>query len=197
MNSERLKALTDGVIAVIITIMVLDMKAPEATTPEALLTLAPVFLSYVLSFVYVAIYWNNHHHFFALTPRVSGTIMWANFNLLFWLSLIPFATAWVGEHALKAWPTAVYGIILMACALAWYLLQIAIIGAQGPESDVRRAIGSDWKGKLSPVLYASGIALSFVRPTIAAVVYAAVAVLWFVPDRRMHRAAALHTGAGR
>jgi uncharacterized membrane protein len=195
MNSERLKALTDGVIAVIITIMVLDMKAPEATTPEALLTLAPVFLSYVLSFVYVAIYWNNHHHFFALTPKVSATIMWANFKLLFWLSLIPFATAWVGEHAFKAWPSAVYGIILMACALAWYLLQSAIIRSQGPESDVRRAIGSDWKGKLSPVLYASGIALSFIRPVFAALVYAAVAVLWCVPDRRMHRAAALHPTA--
>jgi len=189
MNSERLKALTDGVIAVIITIMVLDMHPPAGTTPQALLTLWPVFLSYVLSFVYVAIYWNNHHHFFALTPKVGAGIMWANFHLLFWLSLIPFATAWMGERAFPAWPTAIYGGVLMACALAWYALQSVIIHAQGPGSDLHRALGRDWKGKLSPLLYAAGIALSFVRPAWGAGIYAGVAVLWFVPDRRIHRAA--------
>ncbi|MDE1916892.1 MAG: DUF1211 domain-containing protein [Sphingomonadales bacterium] len=187
MNSDRLKALTDGVVAVIITIMVLEMKPPEATTLPALLAIAPVFLSYVLSFVYVAIYWNNHHHFFALTPKVTGAIMWANFNLLFWCSLIPFSTAWMGEHELQAWPTAVYGLVLLACALAWYVMQAAIIHAQGAQSDLKQALGSDWKGKLSPFLYASGIGLSFVSPACAAVVYAAVAMLWLVPDRRFAR----------
>lgn len=197
MNSERLKALTDGVIAVIITIMVLDIKAPAATTPGALLALAPVFLSYLLSFIYVAIYWNNHHHFFALTPKVSAGVMWANFNLLFWLSLIPFATAWAGEHSFTAWPSAVYGIILLACALAWYILQVTIIRAQGPGSDLRRALGRDWKGRLSPVLYATGVVLSFVSPALAALVYAGVAILWWVPDRRMHRAAAARHAASQ
>ncbi|HZU65330.1 MAG TPA: TMEM175 family protein [Novosphingobium sp.] len=189
MNSDRLKALTDGVVAVIITIMVLEMKPPPSAAPAALLALAPVLLSYVLSFVYVAIYWNNHHHFFALTPRVSAGIMWANFNLLFWLSLIPFATAWMGEHELQAWPTAVYGGVLLACALSWYLMQSVIIRAQGPQSDLRRAIGRDWKGKFSPPLYAAGMALSFWRPALAALIYAFVALLWLVPDSRVHQAA--------
>lgn len=196
MNSDRLKALTDGVVAVIITIMVLEMKPPEDTGVQALLALAPVFLSYVLSFVYVAIYWNNHHHFFALTPKVTGGIMWANFNLLFWLSLIPFATAWMGEHELQPWPTAVYGAVLLACALAWYAMQSVIIHAQGPDSPLRQAIGSDWKGKLSPVLYAAGIALAFARPGLAALVYALVALVWLVPDRRVHAAASARAAAG-
>lgn len=188
MNSDRLKALTDGVIAVIITIMVLEMKPPAAATPAALWALAPEFLSYLLSFIYVAIYWNNHHHFFALTPRVTGGVMWANFNLLFWLSLVPLATAWAGEHELQPWPTAAYGGILMACALSWYVLQSVIIRAQGPESALRRAIGSDWKGKLSPVLYAAGIGLAFVSPASAALIYAVVALMWVVPDLRVHHA---------
>jgi len=189
MNSDRLKALTDGVIAVIITIMVLEMKPPEGATPEALLTLAPVLLSYVLSFIYVAIYWNNHHHFFALTPKVSAGIMWANFNLLFWLSLIPFATAWMGEHELQPWPTAAYGFVLLACAVAWYVMQSAIIRAQGADSPLHRAIGSDWKGKLSPLLYAGGMGLAFVSPAWAAATYAFVALLWLVPDSRVHHEA--------
>ena len=188
MNSDRLKALTDGVVAVIITIMVLEMKPPESTSPEALLKVAPVFLSYILSFIYVGIYWNNHHHFFVLTPRINGGIMWANLHLLFWLSLTPFATAWMGEHELQPWPTAVYGLVLLACALAWYVMQTAIVRLQGPDSELRRAIGGDWKGKLSPVLYIAGIALSFVQPALAALIYAAVALLWLIPDRRVHRA---------
>jgi uncharacterized membrane protein len=193
-NSDRLKALTDGVIAVVITIMVLEMKPPESRSPEALLKVAPVFLSYVLSFIYVGIYWNNHHHFFALTPKVSGGIMWANLHLLFWLWLIPFATAWMGEHELEPWPTAAYGFVLLACALAWYVMQVTIIRSQGPDSKLQRAIGSDWKGKLSPVLYAGGIGLSFIRPSYAALTYAAVALLWLVPDRRVHHAVRKHKG---
>lgn len=187
MESDRLKALTDGVIAVIITIMVLELKPPEGTTMQDLLQLTPVFLCYVLSFVYVAIYWNNHHHFFVLTPRVTGGVMWANFHLLFWLSLIPFATAWMGEHKLQALPTAVYGVVLLACALAWYVMQVTIIRAQGEASRLKRAIGGDRKGKLSPFLYAAGIGLSFVAPIVAAIIYAVVALLWLAPDRRVHR----------
>lgn len=192
MNSDRLKALTDGVVAVILTIMVLEMKPPGGTTPEALLKVAPVFLSYVLSFVYVAIYWNNHHHFFALTPKVNGSIMWANFHLLFWLALIPFSTAWMGEHELQTWPTAVYGVVLLACAFAWYVMQTTIIRSQGPDSHLRHAIGRDWKGRLSPVLYAAGIGLAFVQPVLAALIYAAVACLWLIPDRRVHESVRAH-----
>ena len=187
MNSDRLKALTDGVVAVIITIMVLEMRRPEGATPEELLKVAPVFMSYILSFIYVAIYWNNHHHFFALTPEVDGAVMWANFHLLFWLSLVPFATAWAGEHQLQPWPTAVYGIVLLACALAWYVMQITIFRTQGPASDLRRAVGRDLKGKLSPLAYTAAIAVSFTKPLIAALIYAAVAGLWLIPDRRVHR----------
>jgi len=187
MTSERLKALTDGVVAVIITIMVLEMKPPAGDTPQALLTVVPVFLSYVLSFLYVAIYWNNHHHFFVLTPRVNGSVLWANLNLLFWLSLIPFVTAWMGEHELRPWPTAVYGATLLACAVAWHGLQSAIIRSQGAESQLRRAIGGDWKGKASVAGYLLGVAASFAQPILAAVIYAAVVSLWLIPDRRVHR----------
>lgn len=187
MNSDRLKAFTDGVVAVIITIMVLEMKPPEGATLEDLLKVAPVFVSYVLSFIYVAIYWNNHHHFFALTPQVNGAVMWANLHLLFWLSLVPFATAWAGEHPLQPWPSAAYGAILLACALAWYLMQIAIFRAQGPDSDLRRATGRDWKGKSSPVACAVAIGVSFIEPGIAALIYAAVAAVWLIPDLRVNR----------
>jgi len=167
---------------------VLDMKPPREITLDALVDVVPVFLSYVLSFIYVAIYWNNHHHFFELTPKVDGAILWSNFNLLFWLSLVPFATAWMGEHELQSWPTAVYGVSLLSCALAWYVMQTMIIRSQGPGSELRKAIGNDWKGKTSPLFYAVGIALSFVQPALATLVYAAVACLWFVPDRRVHKA---------
>jgi uncharacterized membrane protein len=185
MKSERLTALTDGVIAVIITIMVLEMKAPEGTDLPALANLWPVFLSYVLSFIYVAIYWNNHHHFFQLAREVNGSILWANLNLLFWLSLVPFATAWMGEHEFLPVPTAVYGISLLACALAWYLMQTAIVSSQGSDSSLKQAIGRDLKGKLTPLFYVAGIALAFVTPIVADIIYAAVALMWLVPDRRI------------
>jgi uncharacterized membrane protein len=184
-TSERLVALTDGVIAVIITIMVLEMHAPEGVDFESLWAVWPVFLSYVLSFVYVAIYWNNHHHFYRLAPHVTGPIMWANLHLLFWLSLIPFATAWAGEHPLSTAPTAVYGAVLLGCALAFKLMQTVIIAAQGADSKLRSAVGSDLKGKLSPLVYLAGIGLAFVAPWMSYLLYAGVAATWIVPDRRV------------
>jgi uncharacterized membrane protein len=185
MGSERLTALTDGVVAVIITIMVLEMKAPQGTDLRALAELWPVFVSYVLSFIYVAIYWNNHHHFFKPAPEVDGAMLWANLNFLFWLSLVPFTTAWLGEHELAAVPTAVYGASLLACATAWYIMQAAIIRSQAEESPLRQALGRDVKGKVSPILYLSGIVMSFVLPALAYLIYAAVALMWLVPDRRV------------
>ncbi len=185
MRPERLTALTDGVIAVIITIMVLEMKAPHDTDLEALAAVWPVFLSYVLSFIYVAIYWNNHHHFFHLVPQVNGAVLWANLHLLFWLSLVPFTTAWMGEHASAAVPTAAYGVSLLACALAWYLMQSVIVRSQGAESTLRQAIGRDLKGKVSPFLYVAGIGLAFVVPVVSDLIYAGVALMWLVPDRRV------------
>lgn len=190
MRPERVMALTDGVIAVIITIMVLEMKAPHGTGLADLAEVWPVFLSYVLSFVYVAIYWNNHHHFFQLVERVDGPVLWANFHLLFWMSLLPFATAWTGEHEIAAVPTAVYGGILLANALAWVVMQRAIVRAQGPVSPLRDAIGRDLKGKLSPPLYAAGMALAFVAPLASDLIYAGVALMWLVPDKRMEAAVA-------
>ena len=187
MSSDRLKALTDGVVAVIITIMVLEMKPPAGETPRALLAVLPVFLSYGLSFIYVAIYWNNHHHFFVLTPTVDGAVLWANLNLLFWLSLIPFTTAWMGEYQLWPWPTAVYGMTLLACAVAWHVMQAVIIRSQGPQSELRRAVGGDWKGKVSTAGYLTGVGVSFVQPVVAALIYAAVASVWLIPDRRVQR----------
>ena len=187
MDRDRLTAFTDGVLAVIITIMVLEMKAPHGAGLEDLFALWPVFMSYVLSFIYVAIYWNNHHHFFVLTPRVNGAVLWANLNLLFWLSLIPFTTAWMGEHELRPWPTAVYGATLLACALAWRGMQTAIIRSQGAQSDLRRAVGGDWKGKASVVGYVLGVGAAFVEPVVAALIYATVASVWLIPDRRVHR----------
>ncbi|MGE5722546.1 MAG: TMEM175 family protein [Sphingomonadales bacterium] len=185
MTSERLVALTDGVIAVIMTIMVLDMKAPAGAGFAALRALWPVFLSYVLSFFYLAIYWNNHHHFYRLIPHVTGPIMWANLHLLFWLSLVPFATAWTGEHPFAAVPAAAYGGVLLACAVAWTLMQSVIIAAQGEGSALHQALGRDLKGKLSPALYLVGIALAFLAPWLSYLFYAGVAVLWVIPDRRV------------
>lgn len=187
MTSERLKALTDGVVAIVITIMVLEMKPPEGDTPAALAAVLPVFLSYALSFAYIAIYWNNHHHFFLLTPRVNGAVLWANLHLLFWLSLIPFTTSWMGEHELQPWPTAVYGLSLLACSMAWHVMQTAIIRSQGEQSDLRRAVGGDWKGKASAAGYLVGVGAAFVEPVAAALIYAAIASLWLIPDRRVHR----------
>jgi uncharacterized membrane protein len=188
MEKDRLLAFSDGVIAVIITIMVLELKIPQDDSLSSLAQATPVFLSYVLSFVYVAIYWNNHHHFFHLVRRVNGAILWANLHLLFWLSLIPFATSWVGVHFASAVPTAVYGVALLMPALSWYLMQSVIIRTQGHDSPLAHALGADLKGKISPLLYVGGIALAFVDTRIAEALYVLVALMWLVPDRRVERA---------
>jgi len=187
MGTERLEAFSDGVLAIIITIMVLEMKVPHAANLEALRPLLPVFLSYVLSFVYVGIYWNNHHHMLHLTRRVTGGILWANLHLLFWLSLTPFTTAWMGETHFAAVPTAVYGVVLLACAIAYYVLQLAIMRSQGEHSILATAVGSDKKGKLSPLIYSLAIAASFVHPAISGALYALVALIWLIPDTRIER----------
>ena len=188
MQKNRLEAFSDGVIAIIITIMVLELKAPHEAGVQALKPLWPVFLSYVLSFVYVAIYWNNHHHMLHTVKQVSGGILWANLHLLFWLSLFPFATAWLGENHGAPAPTAFYGVILLMAAIAYYILQQMIVARQGRGSLLAAAIGSDWKGKLSPILYTLGIALAFVRPWASKGLYGAVALIWLVPDSRIERA---------
>lgn len=185
MRSERLTALTDGVVAVIITIMVLELKPPHTADIESLGELWPTFLSFVLSFIYVAIYWNNHHHFFKLVPHINGAVMWANFNLLFWLSLIPFTTAWMDEHQMSAFPVALYGIALLFSAMSWWVLQTVIVRMQGADSPLRRALGRDLKGKLSPVFYLAGVVLAFVAPVASYAIYAALAVAWLIPDRRV------------
>ncbi|WP_305804480.1 TMEM175 family protein [Stenotrophomonas sp. YIM B06876] len=192
MGKARLEAFSDGVLAIIITIMVLEMKAPEEATLAALRPMAPALLSYVLSFIYVGIYWNNHHHLLLASNRITGSVLWANLHLLFWLSLLPFATRWMGGHPLAPLPSAVYGFILLAAALAYWLLQQRIISADGPESALRRALGMDWKGKLSPLLYLLGIALTFAAAPLGQAIYAAVALLWLVPDRRIERGLHLH-----
>jgi len=188
MNKGRLEAFSDGVIAVIITIMVLELKAPHGDGVPALTPLVPVFLSYVLSFVYVGIYWNNHHHMLHVTAKVTGGVIWANLHLLFWLSLFPFTTAWMSENHFASAPSAVYGFVLLMAAIAYWLLQQCIIAVQGSDSLLHRAIGSDWKGKLSPVLYLAAIPLAFVSHWIAQAIYVAVALIWLVPDRRIERA---------
>ena len=185
MGKGRLEAFSDGVIAIIITIMVLELKVPHESSFASLAPLLPVLLSYVLSFVYVGIYWNNHHHMLVLTDQVNGAILWANLHLLFWLSLFPFTTAWMGENHFAAAPTAAYGGVLLMAAMAYWFLQRTLIGLEGDASVLRRAVGSDWKGKLSPVLYAVGIVSTFWTPWFALLLYAAVAVLWLVPDRRI------------
>ncbi len=187
MEKNRLEAFSDGVLAIIITIMVLDLKVPNATDLAALKPVVPVFLSYLLSFIYVAIYWNNHHHMLYATRRVTGGILWANLHLLFWLSLFPFATGWMGENHLASTPTAGYGCVLLMAAIAYWILQRAIIRQQGPRSLLAAAIGTDWKGKLSPILYAAAIPLAFVSPWIANGIFVLVALIWLVPDRRIER----------
>jgi uncharacterized membrane protein len=186
-DKDRLTAFTDGVIAIIITIMVLDLHVPHDTSLHALLKVTPIFLSYVLSFVYVAIYWNNHHHFFHIVPHVDGLLLWANLHLLFWLSLVPFTTGWMGENNFAPLPTAVYGVSLLMPALAWYGMQTAIIHVQGNQSTLARAIGRDLKGKVTPFLYVTGIGAAFVDTRVAAAIYALVALIWLVPDRRIER----------
>ncbi|MEJ0090729.1 MAG: TMEM175 family protein [Limisphaerales bacterium] len=185
MEKNRLEAFSDGVIAIIITIMVLELKAPHGTELADLKELLPVFLSYVLSFIYVGIYWNNHHHLFRSTREATGGILWANLHLLFWLSLFPFTTAWIGENHLTATPVAIYGLVLLLAALAYYILQRAIIRHQGRDSLLATALGKDWKGKLSPALYLAAIPLAFLNPWIAIGLYVFVALIWLVPDRRI------------
>ena len=185
MGKDRLAAFSDGVIAIIITIMVLELHVPHGADCQALAAIAPSFLTYVLSFVYVAIYWNNHHHLLHTVVRVDGVILWANSYLLFWLSVIPAATAWMGQNLLAPVPTAVYGGALLMPAIAYSLLQKAIIHQQGKHSVLAKALGSDFKGKISPILYIAGIALAFVSPWVSMAVYVLVAVLWLVPDQRI------------
>ncbi len=187
MKANRLEAFSDGVLAIIITIMVLELKVPHAVELAALKPVLPVLSSYVLSFIYLGIYWNNHHHLFQATEEVSGGILWANLHLLFWLSLFPFTTGWMGENHLAATPTAVYGFVLLMAAIAYYILQRTIIAKQGRESLLAKAVGSDWKGKLSPVLYLIAIPLAFVSSWIAGGLYVFVALLWLIPDPRIER----------
>ena len=185
MGKGRLEAFSDGVLAIIITIMVLELKVPHGASLHDLLPLLPVFLSYVLSFVYVGIYWNNHHHMLHATTMVTGAMLWANLHLLFWLSLFPFATGWMGENHFAAVPTALYGVVLLMAAIAYYVLEQAIIRAQGPDSILKKAFGRDLKGKLSPVLYVLAIVATLISPWIAAAIYVAAALIWLIPDRRI------------
>ncbi len=187
MNKGRLEAFSDGVIAIIITIMVLQLTVPQAPTLAALLPLMPVFLGYLLSFVYVAIYWNNHHHLLTVCDNASGSVLWANMHLLFWMSLIPFVTAWMGNNPSAALPTALYGAILLLSAIAYAILQMRIVAAHPDAGRLRGVLGRDFKGRLSPFLYLAAIALAFVSPAISHIIYAAVALLWIVPDRRLER----------
>jgi uncharacterized membrane protein len=188
MRPGRLEAFSDGVIAIIITIMVLEMKVPRGDSATDLLPVLPVFLSYVLSFVYVAIYWNNHHHMLHATTTVTGAILWANLHLLFWLSLFPFATGWMGENHFSPLPTALYGVVLLMAAIAYYMLQQAIIRSQGADSILKKAVGRDWKGRLSPVLYVVAIVATLLTPWIAEAIFVAAALIWLIPDRRIEKA---------
>jgi uncharacterized membrane protein len=185
MGKDRLAAFSDGVIAIIITIMVLELKVPHGADWKVLVGVTPGFVSYVLSFVYLAIYWNNHHHLLHTVTRVDGLILWANSHLLFWLSLIPATTAWMGDNFLAPLPTAVYGGTLLMPAIAFYLLQKALMRKQEPDSVLANALGSNIKGKISPMLYVAGIVLAFVSPWLSIAIYALVAIMWLVPDRRI------------
>jgi uncharacterized membrane protein len=187
MKKNRLEAFSDGVLAIIITIMVLELKVPHSAGIEALAQLFPVFLSYVLSFVYLGIYWNNHHHMLHASRKVTGSILWANLHLLFWLSLVPFATAWMGENQFAAAPSAIYGAVLLMAAIAYWILQQLIIASQGRDSLLKKAVGGDWKGKLSPVLYAVAIGMAFWAQWVSIGLYVLVALIWLVPDRRIER----------
>ncbi|MES3039401.1 MAG: TMEM175 family protein [Bdellovibrionota bacterium] len=185
MGKTRLEAFSDGVIAILITIMVLELKAPHDADLESLVPLIPTALSYLLSFIYLGIYWNNHHHMFHTVESVTGSMMWANLHLLFWLSLAPFVTDWMGENHFAAIPVAVYGLLFLMASLAYWILQQVIIKSQGPDSVLKHAIGRDLKGKISPILYTIAIALSFVNTLAAELIYLSVALLWIVPDRRI------------
>jgi uncharacterized membrane protein len=185
MGTGRLEAFSDAVIAILITIMVLELHIPDGSDLDALRPLLPVFLVYALSFVNLGIYWNNHHHMMQATERVNGVILWANLHLLFWLSLFPFVTGWMGENHYDSVPTAGYGVVMLLAAIAYYLLQSAIIASQGSDGALARALGSDRKGKASPIIYATAIPLAFVSSWIAISLYVLVALIWFVPDRRL------------
>jgi len=186
MGSGRLEAFSDGVFAIIITIMVLEIQVPHGDRLEDLLPLLPVFLSYALSFVFIGIYWNNHHHMLHTVSSVSGGMLWANLHLLFWVSLLPFATGWMGENEFSSVPTALYGAVLFLAGVAYYILQQTIVRSQGPDSLLKRAIGRDWKGKVSPVMCLAGsIASLLVSPALAGVIYVALALMWLIPDRRV------------
>jgi uncharacterized membrane protein len=185
MSTARLEAFSDGVLAIVITIMVLELRPPEGIELSDLIPVLPTFLAYVLSFVFLAIYWNNHHHLLQATKRVSGGIMWANIHLLFWLSVIPFTTSWMSEHPGALWPTVVYGINLLMPGFAYRLLVSAIIREHGPDSDIARAIGSDFKGYASLILYLAAIFLAFVNTALSYLLFVAVAVMWLVPDKRV------------
>ena len=187
MPTSRMEAFSDGVIAILITVMVLELRVPHGTTWGALHQSLPTLLTYVLSFVYLGIYWNNHHHMLMLTERVGGLVLWANLHLLFWLSLVPFATGWMGENHFAKVPASAYGIVLLGAALAYYALQTTIIRVQGHDSTLATAIGRDLKGKASPVLYVVGIALAFVNRWLAVAMYVIVALMWLIPDRRLER----------
>ena len=187
MKTSRLEAFSDGVIAILITIMVLELKTPHGDDWPALRPLVPVFSAYVLSFVYLGIYWNNHHHMLHVSERVTGAVLWANLHLLFWLSLVPFGTAWIGDSHLAPLPTSVYGFIMMMAGTAYFILKTTLIAAQGPHSRLQAALGSDFKGRISVVLYFAGIVLSFANRWVAASLYVAVALIWLVPDRRIER----------
>jgi TMEM175 potassium channel family protein len=187
MRTGRLEAFSDGVLAIIITIMVLELKVPHGESIADLAPLLPVFLSYVLSFVYLGIYWSNHHHMLHASERVTGAILWANLHLLFWLSLVPFVTGWMGENHFAPAPTALYGAVLLMAAIAYFVLQQLIIASQGPDSLLKRAVGGDWKGKLSPLLYVAAILLAFCWQWIAQAIYVLVALIWLIPDRRIER----------
>jgi len=188
MGKNRLEAFSDGVIAIIITIMVLELKVPHGESIDALAPLIPVFLSYVLSFVYVGIYWNNHHHMLHTSNKVTGPMLWANLHLLFWLSLFPFATGWMGENHFAAAPSALYGVVLLMAAVAYWILQQLIIASQGPDSLLKKAVGSDWKGKVSPLIYLIAIPTAFWSQWISQGLYVLVALVWLVPDRRIENA---------
>jgi uncharacterized membrane protein len=187
MNKSRLEAFSDGVIAILITILVLELKIPHGSDLQSLRPVVPVFLTYALSFIYLGIYWNNHHHMFHAATRINGKIMWANLHLLFWLSLIPFTTGWMGENHFESIPTAFYGGVLLMAAISYWILQNAIIAEEGPKSVLARAVGRDWKGRLSPVLYITAIILAFVQHWLSQAIYILVACLWLIPDRRIEK----------
>ncbi len=187
MTKTRLEAFSDGVVAIIITIMVLEMRAPVGSQPGALRPLLPVFLSYVMSFIFLGIYWSNHHHLLQAVKHVNGPVLWANLHLLFWLSLTPFVTNWMGENHFAAWPVALYGVVLLCAAIAYFILTRTLLSLHGKDSDLATALGSDFKGKVSMVIYAAGIPLAFVNSWLAGALYALVAIMWLVPDRRIEK----------